>query len=183
MVLNELMYSKGWSKYKLSKQANIPYSTIEDIFSMKTKICNLTLANSIKLANALQIDLSLVATLQNKTDEDLFRSQVSHDLKNNGDLKFIEKTIESNEIEKLNKYHLYFESLYLLSMLDYVSRKNNVPLVKDYEHIRKQVLKKISYPKSLLLVCNKDDLKREFDNSILEFKQHNIAEREPYNVV
>lgn len=184
MILNEIMYSKNWSKYKLSKESKIPYSTIEDIFSMKTNIENLTLNNSIKLANALGVDLSYIINLQNKTDEDLFRSQVCHDLKNNGDLKFIEKTIESNEIIKLYKYHLYFESLYLLSMLDYVSKKNNIPLVEDYSYIRKQKLKEISYPKSLLYFSSDNKyLLKEFNNSIPEFKQHNIAEKEVYNVV
>lgn len=184
MILNEIMYSKNWSKYKLSKQSKIPYSTIEDVFSMKTKIDNLTLTNSIKLANALDIDLSYVINLQNKTDEDLFRSQVCHDLKNNGDLKFIEKTIESGEIVKLYKYCLYFESLYLLSMLDYVSNKNNIPLVEDYSYIRSQKLKDISYPKSLLYFSrDKKCLLKEFNNSIPEFKQHNIAEKEVYNAI
>ena len=132
----------------------------------------------------MDIDLSYVINLQNKTDEDLFRSQVCHDLKNNGDQKFIEKIIDSNEIIKLNKYHLYFESLYSLSMLDYVSRKNNIPLVKDYDYIRKQKLKEINYPKSLLYL-SKDEkyLLKEFNNSIPEFKQHNIVESDIHGSV
>ena len=151
---------------------------------MKTKIENLTLANAIKLANALKVDLLYVANLQNKTDEDLFRSQVCHDLKEVGDYKFIEKTIESNEIVNLFKYHLYFESLYLLSMLDYVSRKNNIPLVKEYNDIRKFKLSEISYPKSILyLNSDPDYLKKEYNDSIYEFKQHNIVEKEVYNAI
>ena len=184
MIINEMLYKRNWSKNRLAKEANIPYSTIEDIFSKKTKIENLTLANSIKLAKALNIDVLDVVKLQNRTDEDVFRSTICHELASLGDYRFIEKTIENGEIIKLFKNRLYFESLYLLSMLDYVCKKNNIPVVKEYEQIRKHKLDSISYPKSVLhLISNKDDLQKEFDNSILEFKMHNIAEREVNNAV
>lgn len=184
MVINELLYKKNWSKLELSKQSSIPYSTIEDIFSKKTKIENLTLNNSIKLAKAFNIDVLDVLNLQNRTDEDVFRSAVCHDLANLGDYNFIQKTIQSNEINKLYKYRLFFESLYLLSMLDYVCTRNNIPIVKEYEKIRNQKLDQISYPKSILhLMTNKKDLQKEFNNSIPEFKKHNIAEREVDNVI
>lgn len=185
MKIYELMYQKKWSKYKLYKESGIPYSTLEDIFSKKTTISNLTLSNAIKLAKALNINVEDVINLQNRTDEDLFRSIICHNLKNTGDFSFIRKTIASKEIEELYKYNLYFESLYLLSMLDYVSRRNNIPLVKEYENIRKMKLSEISYPKSVLYsnTNNKDELINEFENSIEEFKIHNIAEREVDNAV
>ena len=184
MIINEILYKKNWSKRRLAKEANIPYSTIEDIFSKKTNIENLTLNNSIKLAKALNINVLDVINLQNKTDEDVFRSSVCHDLVKLGDYAFIEKTIVSQEIPKLYKNKLYFESLYLLAMLDYVSNKNDIPLVKEYEHIRKQKLDRISYPKSILyLLSNKEELEKEFLKSIPEFKMHNIAELEIYNAI
>ena len=184
MIINEILYRKKWSKNQLAIKANIPYSTIEDIFSRKTKIGNLTLTNSIKLAKALDIDVKDVINLQNKTDEDVFRSMVSHNLVQLGDLNFIEKTIESNEIIKLYKNHLFFEALYLLSALDYVSNKNNIPLVKEYDYIRKLKLDSISYPKSIkYLIQDEHKLNKEFTNSIPEFKVHNIAERELYNAI
>lgn len=182
MIINEILYRKKWSKNQLAIKANIPYSTIEDIFSRKTKIGNLTLTNSIKLAKALDIDVKDVINLQNKTDEDVFRSMVSHNLVKLGDLRFIEETIESKEITKLFKYQLFFESLYLLSTLDYVSNKNNIPLVKEYDYIRKLKLNNISYPKSIkYLIQDEQKLKIEFNNSIPEFKIHNIAEINLYD--
>ena len=184
MLLNEILYKKNWSKNKLSKESNIPYSTIEDIFSRKTRISNLTLANAIKLAKALDIEVIEVANLQNKTDEDTYRSTVCHRLVSLGDYRFIETTIESKEIIKLFKHQLYFESLYLLSLLDYVSNKNNIPLVEEYNNIRKLKLDSISYPKSILSIStNNDFLKKEFNCSIPEFKMHNIAEREIDNAI
>lgn len=182
MIINELMYKNKLSKYKLSKISKIPYSTIEDIFSMKTDIKNLTLSNSIKLSKAFNINVEDVVRLQDNTDADVFRSSICHRVKNLGDLSFIKQTILSNEIVDLFKYNLYFESLYLLSMLDYISNKNSIPLVKDYDYIRNTKLEYTYYPKSLLCFNNKKLLKKEFDNSISEFKLHNIVESDVYNV-
>ncbi len=38
MYLDELMFKRGVSKYRLSKNSDIPYSTLTDILSGKTRL-------------------------------------------------------------------------------------------------------------------------------------------------
>ena len=59
-------------------------------------------------------------------------------------------TIESNEITVYYKRAWYPESLYLFTMVDYISRINNIPLCNAYSDIRKVKLKSIIYPSSII---------------------------------
>ena len=81
----------------------------------------------------------------------------------------------------------YPESLYLLAMLDYISRLNGVPLSSEYDDLRICRLEKPLYPASVLAICaaSKDDsvmIQAERD-AIPEFKRFNIIECEVRNAV
>ena len=78
-------------------------------------------------------------------------------------------------------------ALYLLAMLDYVSRLNGVPLCNEYDDLRRCSLEKPLYPASVLAICaaSKDDsvlIQAERD-AIPEFKRFNIIECEVRNAV
>ena len=81
----------------------------------------------------------------------------------------------------------YPESLYLLAMLDYISRENDVPLCDEYDDLRRCKLEKTIYPSSVLAMSaasKKDDELRHAEvMAIPEFKRFNIIESEVRNVI
>lgn len=118
---------------------------------------------------------------------DTFKSNVCHRVKDIGDISFIIEILKSNIINEYFDKKWYAESLYLLAMIDYLSRINNVPICTDYDNLRTFRLEKVLYPTSALLdssITNNPNLLQEYyDNSIPEFKRFNIVENEVRDVV
>lgn len=116
-----------------------------------------------------------------------FKSNVCHRVKDMGEIQFMIETLESDAVTKYYEKKWFPECLYLLAMLDYLSRKNNIPLCTNYNKLRHYKLEKIVYPASILLtsrIMNKPEmLKESFDNAIPEFKRFNIVENEVENIV
>ena len=81
----------------------------------------------------------------------------------------------------------YPESLYLLAMLDYISRENDIPLCDEYDDLRRCKLEKPVYPAGLRAVsaASKDKavLHKAAMTAIPEFKRFNIIENEVRNVI
>ena len=79
------------------------------------------------------------------------------------------------------------ESLYLLAMLDYLSRENDVPLCDEYDDLRRCRLKKTLYPAGIRAISaageNDAVMKRAAETAIPEFKRFNIIENDVRNVV
>lgn len=125
--------------------------------------------------------------VERRGDFDLFRSNVCHRLSALGDIDFIIKTLEGNEIEVYYQKGWYPESLYLLAMLDYISRENNVPLCTKYDNLRKTKLQEPLYPASIIAAAEISDdstIKTEArKDSIPEFARFNIIENEVRNVI
>jgi hypothetical protein len=81
-----------------------------------------------------------------------------------GDIPFIIQLLKSNQIRELYEKKWYPEALYLLAMLDYLSRENNVPICKNYNDIRSSKLQRPIYPSSVIILCktlNSDAPKEE----------------------
>ena len=118
---------------------------------------------------------------------ELYKSHVCHLVKEKGDVDFLIETLESEKVRRLYQKRWYPEALYLLAMVDYLSRVNDVPLCKEYDDLRKCKLKQVLYPTSLVLeakVLNKDFLLYQSEReSIPEFIRHNIVERDVRDVV
>ena len=115
-----------------------------------------------------------------------FKSNVCHRVKNMGDIPFLIQLLESDQIRKLYEKKWYPEALYLLAMLDYLSRENDVPLCKNYNDIRAAKLQRTVYPSGIVVLCeimNSDAPKEECcRNAIPEFLQFNIVECDVRNV-
>ena len=79
------------------------------------------------------------------------------------------------------------ESLYLLAMLDYLSRENDVPLCDEYDDLRRCRLKKPLYPAGIRAISaageNDAVMKLAAETAIPEFKRFNIIENDVRNVV
>jgi len=57
MDLNDLLEQKNMTKYKLSKVSKVPFSTISDISTGKSKIKNCTGETLYKLAKVLDVTI------------------------------------------------------------------------------------------------------------------------------
>lgn len=189
MTIKEIMQERHMSRYKLSKKSGIPYSTIDDIYKGKTKIEKCSVETIYKISIQLNVTMEeLVAPYcEQRIDFELYKSNVCHELKTLGDIEFIVTTLKKDNIRRYYKKKWYPECLYLLAMLDYVSRKNQVPLCTGYDDLRNCKLQKTIYPTGILIatqVKNDESIKtKAYDNSIPEFKKFNIVENEVYNIV
>ena len=79
-----------------------------------------------------------------------FKRNVCHQASDMGDMDFIIDALKSGKIRTYYDKHWHAESLYLLAMVDYLSRVNGMPLCKDYSDIRAAKLQTTIYPASIL---------------------------------
>lgn len=116
-----------------------------------------------------------------------FKSNTCHYVKDRGDLDFIAEILESDEIRNLFNKHWYPEALYLLAMVDYLSRINDIPLCTKYNDLRSAKLERPIYPVGVLLyseVLHSDEPLRSAEKAAIpEFRRFNIIESEVRNVV
>lgn len=107
-------------------------------------------------------------------------------MKDKGDLDFIIETLEADEIRKLYQRQWYREALYLLAMVDYLSRINGLPICTNYNDIRKQKLEQPLFSAGVMVssaATSDDNVKQEdIANAIPEFMRFNIVESEVRNV-
>lgn len=194
MDINQLLTNKNMSKYRLSKLTNIPYSTLNDIVNRKTEIMNCSVNTVYKIAQALDVSIeTLINTNANsinlniQSDFETFRSNVKQAISVNDPHTFIKYVQNENSIRKLYDEDYYSEAFYLLATVDYLSRIHNIPLLIEYNELRKYKLHDRLYPASVINKANvnreSNILEQSFINSILEFKRFNIVENEIDNVV
>ena len=189
MELNDILKKRKISRLALSQISGVPYATLNDICNGKAKLEKCSAETVYRLARALDVSMEelLAPYLTKRSSFELFKSSVCHRLKEMGDLDFIMDVLKSREIRTYYDRGWYPESLYLLAMLDYVSRMNSVTLCNEYDDLRRCSLEKPLYPASVLAICtaSKDDramLQAEGD-AIPEFKRFNIIECEVRNAV
>ena len=189
MTVQKYMEKKNISRYRLSKTSGIPYTTITDICSGKAKLEKCSAETIYKLAKSFDVTMEelLEPCFEQRSSFELYKSNVCHELKEKGDIQFVIDTLENNKVRMLYDKGWYVESLYLLAMLDYVSRENNVPICTEYDDLRKLKLKETVYPKSILIiyaVSNNDEIKEKaYNESIPEFARFNIVENDVRNVL
>lgn len=189
MTIQQALRNKKMSIYRLAKLSGVPYATVNDIVNCKTQLEKCSAETVYRLAKALEVPMEdiLEPCLVKRCDFESFKSSICHRVKEQGDIDFIINTIESEDIRIYFDRKWYPESLYLLAMLDYLSRINDVPLCEEYDDLRRLKLEKPVYPSSILVMsaAMKDEsvMKDSFDKAIPEFKRFNIVENEVRNVV
>ena len=117
---------------------------------------------------------------------EVFKSTVCHMVKDMGDMDFIIDALESDRIRKLYQKKWYPESLYLLAMVDYLSRENDLPICNEYSDIRSARLREPIYPSSVIVMSEFSHSDRpkqiSFEQAIPEFIRFNIVESDVRNV-
>lgn len=188
MTINELMENKKMSQYRLAKDSGIAYTTINDICSGRARLEKCSAETIYRICKVLGVSMeSLIEPCFDKRiDFELFKSNICHRLKELGDIEFIIEILEEDLVRKYYAKKWYPESLYLLAMLDYVSRENDIPICAQYDDIRNLKLANILFPRSVLAaaeVTKSDDLlQRSIKEAIPEFMRFNIVEGEVRNV-
>lgn len=188
MNIDWILKKDGKTIYYLAKESRVPYSTVSDIVRGKTPIQNCSAGTVYRLAKVLGVRMEdLLADEMERPDFELFKSNVCHDLKQLGDVRFLLKTLQSAEIRRLYERGWYRECLYLLAMVDYISRLNGVPLAEEYNDLRSTELLEIVWPASILALCaasgSDEPKKQALQEAIPEFLRFNIVEGEVRNVV
>lgn len=189
-MLNELMEQKNMSMYRLAKISEVPYATINDICNQKAQLEKCTAETIYKIAKALEVSMEMLLEpcFEKRSTFDVFKSNICHRVKELDDWDFIIDTLEKDEIRKYYNRKWYAESFYLLAMLDYLSRLNDVPLCSRYDDLRKYRLQEPIYPSSVLMTAavskRSEEIKeRARREAIPEFIRFNIVESEVRNVV
>ena len=189
MRLNEILSEKTMSMYRLSKNSGVPYTTVREICNGKTGIEKCSGETLYKLAKALDVPMETLVedALEYRPGFEWHKSQICHLVKSMGDLGFIIDTLEKDRITEFWNKSWFAESLYLLGMVDYLSRENGLPLCGKYAEMRRAKLQKTIYPAGILalsVVFGNDAAKAESLNAAIpEFLRHNIVESEVRNVV
>lgn len=189
MIINDLLYEKKISKYQLARESHVPYSTVNELCNGKTRLEKCSAGTVYKISKTLDVSMEflLEAHFEKRDDFELFKSNICHRVKDKGDINFLIETIESDEIRSFYNKKLYREALYLLAMVDYLSRVNDVDYCNDYNDIRKKSLKEKLYPFSAVLANkvtkNEEWLKNCEDEAIPEFRRFNIMESDIRNVI
>jgi len=188
MNINALIEQKNMTKYKLAKLSGVPHTTVIDICSGKTSIGKCNAETLYKLAKALDVSMdTLVAeSIEKRQSFENFKSTVCHMVKGMGEVNFLIHILESNDIHRYYDKQWYLESLYLLAMVDYLSRENGFPLAVEYNELRRARLEETVYPAGVLMLSaldGSDHYKQlSVSEAIAEFMRHNIVESEIHNV-
>ena len=83
--------------------------------------------------------------MEKRCSFELFKSNVCHWLKEEGDIDFLIQVLESDLIRKYYNRKWYLESFYLLGMFDYICRINDAPICSEYDDLRRQRMQEIIY--------------------------------------
>ena len=189
MTIQDALKQKNLSIYRLSKMSEVPYATVNDICNGRTQLEKCSAETIYRIAHALDVSMEelLAPCFLKRSSFENFKSTICHRVRELGDIGFIADTLESEEIRIYYNRKWYPESLYLLAMLDYISRENDIPLCDDYEDLRRCKLEKPIYPASIraLSVASKSDVAmlRAAATAIPEFRRFNIIENEVRNVI
>ena len=188
-MIQDFMEKKNLTKYRLSKNSGIPYTTLTDICSGKARLEKCTAETIYKLSKELGVSMEtlLAPCFEKRCSFELFKSNVCHRLKELGDVEFIIDTLEKDDIRRYYDRGWYPESFYLLAMLDYISRENGIPLCEAYSDLRGQALAEPVYPTSVLAIAevssNPSAIERSRQQAIPEFLRFNIIESDVRNVI
>ena len=189
MLINSELEKQNMTMYRLSKESGIPQTTVIDICSGKADLEKCAAGTLYKIAKVLGITVEgiLESSEGFRAAFETFKSNTCHHVKDMGDMEFIINALQTDEIRVLYERKWYPEALYLLAMVDYLSRINDIPLCTKYDDIRVQKLEKPIYPAGVKLMSevmkSKEPLRKAEKEAIPEFLRFNIIESEVRNVV
>ncbi len=193
MTINAMLEQQNMTKYRLAKESGLPHTTISDICSGKAQIEKCSAETIYRIAKVLHVSMEdlirdqMEPEVEHRSSFDVFKSNVCHRVKDMGDLDFIVDVLQSDTIRQYYQKQWIAECLYLLAMVDYLSRLHNLPLYSAYDDLRQKRLAKPLYPMSVVMAdaITKTTVyaERSREAAIPEFLRFNIIESEIRNVI
>ena len=193
-MLRSVLNDKNISLYQLEKASHISHATLNDIYNERSNIDNCSILVMSKIAASLNMDIDDLykkltyrdlSLFTYNEDFDLFKSDTLQRLKREKEEDFIKRMAATDVINNYYQHNKYKEALYLLALLDYLSKKNSLPLLKQYDYLRDYKLDKVYVSKSLylLLAYKSTTVTSIYKECIKEFLKYNIVEAEIDNVI
>lgn len=189
MLIQEYFNDSNQTLYRISKDSAIPYNTLKDLYTGKTKVQKASSETIYKLAKYFKVPMEEIMEpyVHERCDFSLFKSEVCHQLKSKGDKAFLVDVLQSGVIPKLFNRSWYPEAFFMLAMVDYLCRIHKYPLVENYNTFRHRKLEKPIYPVDVVLMdealgTNKYR-KEAYAKAIPEFKRFNLMEPDVRDVV
>ncbi len=166
MNIKKYLQENDISLKTMSEITTIPYATLSDIVNEKVDLYECKYKTLRKLS--LFLNKPIEELVYEKEDFQTFRNNLHHDLKNQSFLEVAADILQKKRIDYYYQNDDIVKALYLLSLVDYVCRTNDIPTCSDYAFLRNKKLKDPFYIGD----------SKEFNNRkyIMEFKRHNIYE-------
>ena len=157
-----------------SIQSDIPYATLYPIIKGQVDIGTCSYCTVAKLARFLGYRPDEI--VYEKEDFQTFRNDLHHRIRSN-ELECILEIIESDDVSVYMRHEDYLKALYLVATVDYVSKKNGIPLCDKYSSVRQIRLEKPYY------VGDSSFVGADQSQCIDEFLRYNIYEGDLYDAV
>ncbi len=182
-LLKKMLEKEGITKYELSQCSGVPYSTIQDICKEKRIPSKCTAETIYKIAKVLRVPMEDLVKpyVEDDFDED-FRGKVIHRLERDGKTETWIWLLRSGCIRRYWYDGEYFKSLYLLGLLDFLSRgmPNRDVIEGEYCYYRKNGFKDLvlSSGKRLKDADPKvqEQINKDMEKAIPEFYRLGIVE-------
>ncbi len=186
MRIEGLLNERKISLYELASRSGLSYSMVHNLIHGKTDIRKCTVHTAERIARVLDISIEDLILLCNpRYTFTWFRSEQCHLVHRKGELEYMIDVLEKKEIDHYWHLCMYAEALYELAMVDYISRRNDLPRCEDYNELRSCKLDRVSYPIDVVIqkksMMDKEAYKKAEKGAIPEFLRHNIIEGEVFN--
>lgn len=174
MELKEYLKENNMTIRHLSQITGIPYTTLYDIVNDRVALEDCQYKTLRKIADC--VNTSVDELVYHKEEFQTFRNKLHHRIARTDELELLVEVIEQQEIDYYYRHNDVVKALYMLSLIDYISKKNELPLCVEYSTLRK---KKLAEPYYV------GDATGWRDNSVCidEFVAHNIYEGDLYDAV
>ena len=99
-MISNLLKEKNLSIYQCSKLTGIPYTTLSEVVRGKTNIGKCTVETVYKLAKLLNttVDELIRDTVEARIDFEIYKSNVCHAVRDEGELDFIINALKKDDI-------------------------------------------------------------------------------------
>lgn len=186
-LLEELTIQYKTNIDEISKYSGIEKVTIEKYFNGEASLLDCPVKDFAALAKLFHLTVQEFWDMAEHYDFDpkafeIFKSNTCHAVKELGNKGFIDEIVDKEYIETYwnNKNRLC--ACYLLAMIDYLCRLEEIPLAEKFDRIRNYKLPKLIYPYSFNFINDSKLLKESLKKAIPEFYRHGIIEGDVFNV-
>ena len=186
-LLEELIKQYKTNIDEVAKYSKVDKATLTKYYSGELSLCKCAVDDFAALAKVFRLTVQELWDMAEHYDFDpkafeIFKSSTCHAVKEMGNKEFINEIVNKEYIEDYwdNKNRLC--ACYLLAMIDYLCRLENLPLIEKFDCIRWYRLPKLVYPYSFNFANNPNMIKNALAQAIPEFYKHGIVEGDIFNV-